>query len=45
MFSLGHVLIPLAIVKTRRQSGITSYIDSRSLYVFGIRLAYWTCDI
>lgn len=44
MFNLSVVLIPLSIVKQRRQSGMTSYIDYRELYVFGIRLAYWTCS-
>ena len=42
MFNLNVVLIPLSIVKQHRQSGM-SYIDYRELYVFDIRLAYWTC--
>lgn len=44
MFSIKYLMIPLAIIKSRRPTSVNSYIDSRELYVFGIRLAYWTCD-
>lgn len=43
MFNFSVVLVPLSIVKLRRPAGYGSYIDCRELYVFGIRLAYWTC--
>ena len=42
MFDWKHLLTPLAIVQHRRWLNNTQYIDSRTLYVFGIRLAYWT---
>ncbi len=45
MFSLKHILIPLAIIKSRRYVNATTFIDARELYVFGVRLAYWTCDV
>lgn len=43
MFNLSVALIPLSIVKLRRPTTF-GYIDCRELYVFGIRLVYWTCD-
>lgn len=44
LFNLKHIFTPLAIVKTRRITGVQTFIDARELFVFGVRLAYWTCD-
>jgi len=42
MFNFDHILTPLALVRSSRNvSG--SIIESRSVYVFGIRIIYWTC--
>lgn len=43
MFNFDHILTPLAIVRaTRHVAG--GYVMSRSVYIFGIRIIYWTCN-
>ena len=44
MFNLSAVLIPLCIMKQCRPNSFGGQITYHELYVFGIRLAYWTCD-
>lgn len=42
MFNFEHILTPLAVVRGYRHvSGEIVY--SRSVYIFGIRIIYWTC--
>jgi hypothetical protein len=36
-----HILTPVALLKTVRRDG-NALLYSSSLYVFGLRIAYWT---
>lgn len=41
MFSWRHALIPIAVIWSR-QARFRATVHCKELYVFGIRLAYWT---
>ena len=43
MFNYRFALVPLSIVRMVRRGGST-ILHYRVLYLFGIRLAYWTCS-
>lgn len=43
MFNYKFALVPLSIVRMYRMEGST-ILHYRVLYLFGIRLAYWTCS-
>lgn len=43
MFSYDHCLIPVSIIRNVRSSPYGN-IYSRTVYVFGIRIFYWTCN-
>lgn len=42
MFSLPLLLIPVSVIRRHEAAGFNTYVDSRTMYVFGIRVAYWT---
>lgn len=43
IFNPAYILIPVALpLRQRREGRLGTVITSRVLYVFGVRVAYWT---
>lgn len=40
-FDYRHMLTPIAVLRLQRGTG-TGIIEYRVLYIFGLRVAYWT---
>lgn len=43
MFDFQHILTPIAVVRRQRPGQLGHAIEYRTLHLFGVRIAYWTC--